>query len=481
MRVMKNTAFARNNVFIFAVLIPTSAVLGMYAYLGTYIRMVADDFCSAHFAERLGLLRSIWYWYKNWSGRYTAFGIDWLMDKIGFQILPAVPALVLLVWVVLTITAIQLYLRSVVSHNKAIVMASALATVFIFVVLLLSPSIEQSLYWWNGMRSYGLPLILLTCYLVLLQIGVKRLTNRKQIIAGSLLSFLFIFLNGGLGETYVAFQVIFLGFLLLLAWLVYKNEMAARFWFLLSGLFGALLALVMVVASPGNVIRQAFFPPHPNLIKLSQISMQSYLDFLLGILRTPEKISGLLGAVLLAFLLGVQSGNKSIKNHWLILLVCIGAFAISFACFVPGAYATSEPSPARTIIIPAFILVACLLWAGFSMGQQFGYEGQSSKLIVRVLPILVVLLIVYSVLINFQNLYTSRNIYSSFAQRWEQANALILQTRATGAKSVTIPALHVFTGPGGDPTDNPKYWVNECYSLYYGITVLGPNPDAPTP
>ena len=75
-------------------------------------------------------------------------------------------------------------------------------------------------------------------------------------------------------------------------------------------------------------------------------------------------------------------------------------------------------------------------------------------------------------------LYESRDTYISFAQRWDQADALIMQAKTNGDKSVTIPALHVWTGPGGDPTDNPNFWVTRCYSLYYDFPVFGPDPNA---
>ena len=55
-------------------------------------------------------------------------------------------------------------------------------------------------------------------------------------------------------------------------------------------------------------------------------------------------------------------------------------------------------------------------------------------------------------------------------------DAQILQARADNLDTVTIPAMNVWTGGGGDPTDNPRFWVNQCYSLYYGLTVLGPTP-----
>jgi len=55
------------------------AALAALAYLGGQTRFMADDFCSAYYAQRFGLLRSIWYWYRTWSVGYTAFAFDWLL------------------------------------------------------------------------------------------------------------------------------------------------------------------------------------------------------------------------------------------------------------------------------------------------------------------------------------------------------------------------------------------------------------------
>jgi len=240
-------------------------------------------------------------------------------------------------------------------------------------------------------------------------------------------------------------------------------------------------ALAMVVLAPGNTVRQDFFPPHPDVLRLFQISIQGYLDFIFEIVKTPEKITGLLGALLAAVYIGCQSERESTGTRWMIPALFLGAFALSFACFVPGVYATSEPSPGRTLIIPIFILVACLLSAGFVIGQKMAGTGRIDIIIRNGISIVAVLLIAYSASLTFRHHYSSRNIYIEFAKKWDDVDALILQANARGDETVTIPAMNVWTGGGGDPTDNPKYWVNRCYSLYYGITVLGPNPDLQQP
>jgi hypothetical protein len=460
---------------VFAAVVPSGAVVLLHAYLGGYTRMIADDFCSAYFAGHLGLLRSIWYWYINWSGRFAAFGADWLVEKISVSTLPAIHSLTVIAWLVFAVVGLQISLKHILPQAKSISVSLALGTVFLFVVLLLNPSIQQTVYWWNGMRSYLLPLVLLTLYGVLLQVGVEKWTTSKWQTTGVVISFLFMLMTGGLGETYVAFQVVLLFYLLALELLVHRDKSSLLFRLLLAGWIGSLAAFAIVVVAPGNAVRQAYFPPHPSLVKLFQISFQSYLDFIFDILRSPEKIAGLFGAILTAAYFGTLSERKSNVERWFIPALLFGSFALSFACFVPGAYATSEATAERTIVIPVFGLVLFLLWAGFLFGQQL---SRNSLLVGRIIPVLAVIMISYSAVLGFQNVYNTRRIYMDFAQKWDKVDAQILLAKNSGAESVTVPALNVPSGPGGDPIDNPNYWVNQCYSLYYGIQVLGPSPDA---
>lgn len=465
-------ASTRPGPVVLAVLLPSFAILLLHGYLGGHTRLIADDFCSAYFARRLGLLRSIWYWYNNWSGRYTAFGTDWLMERLGAYALPVIPPLVLLAWFVLTVIALRLWLQRLLPDSTWT--ALALVSAFLFVVLLLSPLVPQSLYWWNAMRSYSLPLVLLTAYVVLLQIGVERLRTKRDLLIGSSLSFLFLFANGGLGETYVAFQFGLLVALVALEWFVRRDPNSVLFRLLIAGLLGSAAALVAVVIAPGNAVRQDLYPPHPDLFTLLQLGMQNYLVFLSEIVQAPEKLAGLLGAVGTAFWLGAQT-EQDAKQSWLVPVLFTGALLLSFACVLPAVYATSEPSAPRTMIVAVFILVAGWMAAGFILGGQWtGARAQSARLVVLALA---VGSIIYATLVHGMALYRDRMVYVEFAQRWQAADAQILQAKARGDESVTIPAMHVWTGPGGDPTDNPKFWVNQCYSLYYGITVLGPNPD----
>jgi hypothetical protein len=117
--------------------------------------------------------------------------------------------------------------------------------------MILNPNINQSLYWWNGMRSYTLPLLVLSFVFLLYQLLGERL--KKNIFLGSILSFVFFFANGGLSETYVVLQFSLLVFLLFLKTVREKSiKRDADFFWLLAGIIGTLISLFIILYAPGN-------------------------------------------------------------------------------------------------------------------------------------------------------------------------------------------------------------------------------------
>lgn len=463
----------------FGLFIPPVIVLILYGYLGSFTRFLADDFCSAYYAERLGLLRSIWYWRLTWSGRYSAFGADWVMEKFGgAHALFIITLLVLLIWLLFTVAALYLWLRHVLPESSLKPTAYSLGIIYVFSVLIVSPNVPQSVYWWNGMRSYSLPLVLLTGYWTLFKIGIDKLRTQKGILAGIIASFLLTFAIGGLGETYVAFQLILFAYLLALEWLVHRNIKSSISLYLLAGLAGSIVSMLLVVSAPGNAIRQSFFPPPPDIVQLFQISYVGYQDFILEIIRTPEKITGLAGVILAFIWAGTQSEPKQTRNHWISLAIFLGAFILSFACIVPGVYGTSEHPPTRVLIIPIFILTACLMYSGFIIGELFAKHTSQPILVKNSILIIAILSIGYSAAINAQSLFGNREIYIEFAQKWDKTDALILKAKAEKLKSVQIPGMDNWAGLER-PTPKKDYWPNVCYSLYYDIQVYGPRYSEP--
>ena len=214
------------------------------AYLGGYTRFMADDYCSAYYAIRFGLLRSIWYWYINWSGRFTAFAFDWLTltKTLGPYGAHWVPPIAITTWLIATIAAVYISLKAIAPRFATVSAAIAISASFVLAVIVLSPDIAQSYFWLNGMRSYSLPLVVMSIYALLFVWLVPRLKSDKAIWLTCILAFGLTFANGGFSETMAALQPMMLIFITGLHWLSNDRKTDATFKVLAAATLGALLS-----------------------------------------------------------------------------------------------------------------------------------------------------------------------------------------------------------------------------------------------
>ena len=445
--------------------------LAGYAHLGSYTRMIADDFCSGYHANRLGLLRSVWYWYISWSGRYSAFVADWLVLKftLGPHALHYIVPVMIILWLIFLTFIIHAYLENQVSN--AILHSILLSTGFLFTLFLLSPNVPQSLFWWNGARAYSLPLMLLTGCAFLFRAARHFPKVRPNLGYG--LSFALLFLIGGMGETYAIGQAGFLSFLIFLNIAKWRKERRTDLYTLMAGLAGTIVSLVVIIMAPGNAIRQSLLPPSPDLGKLLSVSVQGYLLFIRDLLIDPKKVTGLLGVILLCIWTGMQYRDDNSSNTRLIIINALGGIALSFLCFPPGVYGYSEPPPSRTYIIPTFFLLLFTLYTGCLAGKRLTSLSGSLRNWGNLIMAVLFVLIGYSTITNSMELLEQRREYIEFANKWDEVDKLILNAKAGNQASVNIPAMNNWAHLEA-PTDNPRNWVTYCYSKYYGIQVVGP-------
>jgi hypothetical protein len=457
----------------FFILIQACLGLGLlgYVHLGSYTRMIADDFCSAYYANHLGLLRSIWYWYINWSGRYSAFAADWFVLKValGPPALKYIVPLMTALWLVFLTAFIHLELKK--SGSFTLLHSTVLGSSFLFSLYQLSPDTSQSLFWWNGARAYSLPLMLLTGGAALYRV-VGFLPNLPAALGvGS--SFLLLFLIGGLGETYVIGQAGFL--VLMIAMKIIRSGQAPgrELSILFAGLCGTLVSALVIIMAPGNAIRQSLLPPTLDVTALLSVSAQGYGVFIHQLITDPQKVSGLAGLLLLCIWAGMQRKVGPLFDVRGMPLLLIGGIALSFIGFPPGVYGYSELPPARTMIIPVFFLLSCAAYASYWAGGLLA--GRFPNLRARQVVALgfSLVLIAYSTVIDTQEMFERRDDFIRFANTWDETNARILEARAAKATSVNIPAMNNWANLEA-PTDNPRHWVTRCYSQYYGIQVIGP-------
>jgi len=457
------------------IFLASSVALSLYGYLGSFTRFIADDYCSYTYANEMGFFKSVLYWYRTWSGRYSAFGMDWLVltKLFGRYSIQFVPPITLILWLIFATGTITLYLKSIAPGTNNLLPAIALASGAIYTILTLSPNVPQSFYWWNGMRSYMLPLVVLTSYTFLFQFIAKRIRTSKQLVFWGVLSFLLLFASGGLGETYVVLQFALLGFLLFLKIIpLPRKKTDPELILLLAGFLGTILSLVAVIASPGNAIRQSRLGLPLDPINLALTSIAGYAEFISIVFNQANKVAALLGIVALSLWMGFQYKDVVIKP-WKIVAFFVAIFGLSFAAILPGVYGYSQLPPTRTMILPVFGIVLGSILTAFFAGNWLSNKTHVSAWSKNGLIVLACTLMIVSGFSTSRSLYESRGVYIAAAEKWDRVDAQILQAKAEGDEFVEIPDMTNWTGLDR-PIHDPSFWLNECYTDLYGIEVRGP-------
>lgn len=459
-------------------LLPASITISLYGYIGIFNRMLGDDYCTMYIGERLGLLRSIWYWYKNWHGRFSANAADWLIAVSGSGGYPFYTFIFLSIWLVFSIIAAKKILdfRGYSSSKRFI--ALLLAVFLVFTTLALTPDIIESLFWWGGVRSYLSPVVSIVLYIAFYYHFLISSPNRIQMGMWLLVSFGFAFFIGGFSETSTPVLVVFLAAMTGGTWLLARfSKKAGSTLFLGVGFLGALLSLAVMVLAPGNAVRQAYWPAPPDLFTILRIAFTAYFAFLANTFRSPEMLIALLGTTLGSVGLGMRINRESAVAPlpgWQIAAVLLAGFILGFTCFPTAVYAMSQPPPERTFIIPVFILTVSFLISGFLLGEWLTNRIKSGNS----LPVALVLITASSMIIfsswNIsQRLYSMREEHMAFAQYWDQIDAEIKDAKHSGLQQVEIPPLKNWAD-APYPTDNPKFWPNICYSKFYDINIIAP-------
>lgn len=461
---------------IFILMIPPGIPITLHAYLGSFTRLIADDYCTFYNTQTLGVLGTAWYWYRTWTGVYARSLINEILIWIGPYNMQMIVPGVLMIWWLATGWVFYLLLERKNPSKYRLWISLSASIAFISTVLLISPQLTQSLYWWGGLSAYTIPLVLATFYVAIFLMFAGKERGRKAAIAMSVLSFFMAFGLGGISESFTPIPLVFIAFVA--GWGLMTKQLNLHhpaLWFLSAGLFGTTLALLIIVAAPGNAIRQSYFPPHPGILDIVRIASAGYLDFLATTFVEPTKFTGILGVFLGSAILGVHATTSKTPRPWAApAILALGIF-FAFLCFPPTAYGMSNVPPRRVLIISAFMLVAGLMGSGYAAGIWLSSRTAEPfiHVLTRVFLLATTLLIGFSTWITSQNLYDSRSIYIEYADLWDQVDAQIHQAKANGEESVTIPALGSWTGLDR-PNPNPKFWATACYTEYYGIQVYGP-------
>jgi len=466
---------------LFAVAVMALGILAVHAFVGTYSRYLADDFCTAGDVARLGFWGAQSNLYQTWSGRFSFSFVVALTHLAGPGLTPFLPATALALWLVAFTFLMHQVIISRVGTGPWII-PLMLALVFIAAILSTSPNIYQSLYWQTGMLTYLLPLILFTAYLGFLIRMAREEVGARGWILANVLGILGSFFMGGYSETFVSVQSAALLAGWVISFMIRPAPGVRRLRRLLAlGFLGSLIALILVATAPGNAVRQGLLPQRPALSLLIEATLRDWYIFTARTVKWHFLPILLLSAsaALTGFWLGSREGkgNKHTRHPRFELGGFLGIPVLTFllmcASIAPYEYAISSFPDARVLITTMDILLSGILGWSFLLGSWTASVQISSSPWIKHIALGVALIctglfFVYTrqaVLAAVEEQETMRE----YATAWDERDRNLRLAAENGLAVVYAASLPHMGGGLAELGYDPDEWINRCIAITYGI------------
>lgn len=453
----------------------------IHMYLGTHSRFIADDYCTTGSLRALGFLESQAYWYSTWSGRYAfTFTIN-ALESLGTGIAQVIPAVVMILWLV----ALALLLKTssrVAGFQLSCGHSLVLAALLEVVILAGAGNPFQSIYWFTGVVTYSVPLVLLCAYLALF----LHLSSDARLTIDTpgwlLLSFVLTFFAGGFSETYVTVQLAITVCMVLGILVLAKPETRIHLLKYASmGLIGTIFSMAAIIFAPGNSVRIGLMPERAGIILLLE---RTILDIKIFLSRVffDEFAAILMATVLPAIIiiaLPLSSGHgRSIKKaHSIIILLGLPAMAILllFASILPYEYGISSYPDDRVLMIARFVLYTVIgVWSIVVGAWMNGYLREGGlDLGYLWVPILVAAVSIGSV-ISYKEISSTLEDAPrmvQFAASWDSRHEDLKRMKESGERRVAAASL---THMGGlaEIARDPDEWINRCIAQTYNLDQI---------
>lgn len=463
--------------------------LAVYAYIGTFTRLLADDYYHLFLLRgEKNILQISVDKYLNVSNRYATMPIFAFEQWLGVK---WVAALMIFLWL-FGLSWLLIEAQKMIMGKEPYWLLSSGAVTVIFLSILQAPNRFQSIYWISSSVTYFFPLVFFSFLLA----GIFRFISKERakgsIIIAAFFSAIAAFLIGGLSETIGAMHISILALLMLALWIWGAREKRNTALVLLGAtLLGALISLAVMALSPANAIRSSA-PPLPIPILVERLFLFPY-GFIIDTFKTlplPSLFTVLVGFLIFANPdvrrtifneIGRSPENLLIKGNqaerlvrwnalWVrtLFIIPLLTFALIAASFAPSAYALSYPDvrvrfPARLLMTSGLFIEGALLGMLFSR-EKF-----------RVLATLLLAVAAVYPLRGAWQAYQSLPKYQTYADAWDTRDAYIQSKRDSGIMDIAVPPMDGMAGIKEFDVD-PNHWVNRGAADYYGVDAISVHP-----
>ncbi len=420
----------------------------MHVVNGMNSRMLADDYCFAANAQGRGFAGTMTYYFYNWQGTFSSTAVQSAIALAGGHLVQLVPLLLIVGWWV-GLSYLIWQLCVLLGFQSPRLSALALATLTLYAILEGTPSVYQSIYWISGSVTYTVPMVLFTLLAGFL-LQISRITiSLVFAIVVALIAGLCAGLLAGFSPIFAVFELGLTALLLLGLW--FRRPMQLRVATIILGgvLAGGSVGTLIMIAAPGNAIRQTFFEKPPSLLGLVGINLLNSAYFIGIDLSAFSLLPALILLVIGGWIIGKGVGGNSpiylpVKRSprkWLLIALGVGLLMF-FGIFLPTSYNISGFPPGRALIIPHVVMVAlALTWGGIMALSTKRSAGGNGRISVVMVVAMVVLLLIGAVL-SVGKLAALSPQLQTFAREWDARDALIRQTK-NGSGEVSVPPFTV--------------------------------------
>lgn len=283
----QRAASTAGNWLLGTLLLMSLAPVAFYAVLGSFSRLMADDWSAYAAGMYLGGRDFFFYNWNSWTSSFAHILLMDMLAPLGGEAMPAIfPAVILILWLLGLTWLLSLCIkpgRLLCDYRLLALMGSG----FVVSAAVFGLPTLESLYWHISSLRWSLPLGSLLLFLAAAVAFCHAPRSRLALTGGLITSALFCFVNAGLGELQIPYQFALLALLFVATPFFFSSLQRRNLRLtLLAGLLGTLASALLQLTAPGLSTRVAtslqleWSRPVRNLPDLLVETMRESLWFL---------------------------------------------------------------------------------------------------------------------------------------------------------------------------------------------------------
>jgi Family of unknown function (DUF6056) len=459
--------------------------LGIFAYLGTFTRFLADDYCDTMLVTSGSVLGALLNRYLTVSDRYSNLLFDALSEFLAPRNVQVLPPVMILLWTLGLIWLVR-EIRQLAGFQWPVLLDICLGGLLGFFAVFEAPNRFQTIYWRSAMATHFAPLVYLIALGAFLLLQIRKTGGRRPALWMGVLCFLLAFFGSGFSEPPAAMLVVASSLAFAGVWIWYRGPRRSSALILLASTFaGGLAALLVMKFAPANSFRVgSLHPDFPTLIRLTLVGTFQFIQDSLATLPVPTLVSFMMPLLLFYGLYSnAPTPGLSARSRWILLLLIFATPLLMYlmiaASFAPSIYGQSYPVE-RARFAGRFMLTSACIVEGVFFGVLIAQWRQLSgrSILANIALSLLVISAFYPFRAGWTTLQANLSNYQQWSSAWDARQGQILAEKAQGKQDIVVPQL-----PGiaqiKELDTRPNFWVNRCAANFYGVNSISAPPIHP--